>query len=230
MKKIFSFTIALSFLVCWNVTGQVRRITGLVSINNERQSGAVIRNTSRRIQVTSNDIGEFSITAETGDTLITSKGDYMKDTLTVTNEPYFIILLKKSPTMLKEVTVNATALTPAKKLEENKKDYHEIYRIGDKSHMIVGLGINVDKLWSAISREGNNARKLQRRFNTDYKSSIVDRRFNKALVGHITGYKGERLANFMDKCRPSFETVKKDTDYELIQYIKKKMAEDKQTS
>jgi hypothetical protein len=61
----------------------------------------------------------------------------------------------------------------------------------------------------------------------DYKSNVVNRRFTKNLVARITGYKGTILDNFMIKYRPAFEMIQKATDYGLIRYIKKKMAEDK---
>jgi hypothetical protein len=127
--------------------------------------------------------------------------------------------------MLKEVVINSTSITAEETYAENKKDYKEIYRIGDKSN-IIGPD-NIDKIWSAVSKEGNDARKLQRRLTTDYKSSLVNRRFTKTLVARITGYKDIVLDNFMIKYRPTFEMIPKATDYDLIRYIKKKLAEDK---
>ncbi|MCR8559019.1 hypothetical protein KXD93_15285 [Mucilaginibacter sp. BJC16-A38] len=217
--KVLCFCLLFKIIICCSASAQVRKITGLVSFNNERQSGVNIKDISIHTQAISNDIGEFTITAKTGDTLIARKEEFVKDTALVDDALYFVINLKKNPIMLKEVIVNAGALSPAKKLEDSKKDYHEIYRVGDKSN-IIGPD-NVDKIWSALSREGNNARNLQHTFNTDYQNSIIDHRFTKNLVMGITGYKAKRLDDFMIKYRPTYEMVKDANDYELGEYIKK---------
>jgi hypothetical protein len=198
-------------------------VKGMVIFDNNRQGNAAVK--TKNIQTLSNDLGEFSIQAKAGDTLIAVKEGFLNDTLTITDAPYLIIRLRKSPLMLKEVDINSTLLTPEKKLDENKTAYKEIYRKGDKSHAIVitplGVGVVIDKVWSAVSKEGADARRLQRTFVADYQNSIVDRRFSKALVGQVTGYSGERLFNFMSKYRPDYGMVKNATDYEVIQYIKK---------
>jgi hypothetical protein len=133
--------------------------------------------------------------------------------------------------MLKEVIVMDKALTPEKILKENKETYKEIYRKGDESHAVVitplGVGVVIDKVWSAVSKEGKDARKMQRRLTTDYRSATVDRRFTKNLVTRVTGYKGIRLDDFMVKYRPTFEMVNKWNNYELVEYIKAKLAADK---
>ncbi|MDP9077307.1 MAG: hypothetical protein M3O71_07795 [Bacteroidota bacterium] len=226
--KVLCFTLLFKIIICCSASAQVRKITGLVSFNNERQSGVNIKDISIHTQAISNDIGEFTITAKTGDTLIARKEGFLEDTTLVKDATYFVINLKKNPVMLKEVIVNAGALSPAKKLEDNKKDYHEIYRVGDKSN-IIGPD-NIDKIWSALSREGNNARRLQRTFNTDYQNSVIDRRFTKKLVKNITGYKNKRLDDFMVRYRPSFEMVKDANDYELTEYIKKKFYLDEKSA
>ena len=231
MNKIFIIVTFANLIICFNAVGQANTISGLVTADGQRQGGAVIKNISTHAQTMSNDIGEFSIHAKAGDTIITSKPDYINDTLLVTLEPYCIIRIKKSPTMLKEVVINSTSLTPKKTLEENKAAYKEIYRKGDKSNMIVvtplGVGVVVDKVWSAVSKEGKDARKMQRRLTTDYRSAIVDKRFTKTLVARATGYKGIRLDDFMVKYRPTFEMVNKWNNYELIEYIKAKLMIDK---
>lgn len=213
---------------------QDKKVTGLVIYNNERQGSAIIKRWGTPIKTISNDLGEFSITAKNGDTLITTKEGYENDTLAITGAAYFVIRLKKNPLLLKEVTINSTVLSPEKKLAENRTAYKEIYRKGDKSNMIVitplGVGVVIDKVWSAVSKEGHDARRLQHIFIADYENSIIDRRFSTALVSRITGYSGERLFNFMSKYRPAYQKAKNATDYEMILYIKKCITMDKTRS
>ena len=198
-------------------------VKGLVVFDNTRQGNVAIKN--RHIQTSSTELGEFSISAQSGDTLITTKEGFLPDTLSITNASFFVIRLRKGPLILKEVAINSTLLTPEKILAENKTAYKEIYRKGDKSHAVVitplGVGVVIDKVWSAVSKEGADARRLQRTFVADYQNSIIDKHFSKALVSRVTGYNGERLFNFMSKYRPGYQTVKNYTEYEMVQYIKK---------
>jgi hypothetical protein len=225
MNKAILLISALNFILYFDAQAQISKAAGLVSFNDARQSGVVIKNMNTGTQAISNDQGEFTIAAKPGDSLIIYKEDYKRDTLVVANQPWLIIQLKHNPLMLKEVVVSSTAATPLKTFEENKKDYKEIYRIGDKSN-IIGPD-NIDKIWSAVSKEGNDARRLQRTFNSDYRNGVINRRFNKTLVTRITGYKGDRLLNFMNKYRPTFEMAVSAKEYEMTEYIKRKLAQDK---
>jgi hypothetical protein len=173
----------------------------------------------------------FSIAAEKGDTLVTIMLNYKTDTLVYNQQDELIIQLKQTSRMLKEVVVNDTLSTPLKIYDQNKKEYSDIYWKGDKSKMvsvsvgtIPGVGLNIDKLYSALSKQGHDARRLQRDFVQDYRTSVVDQRFNKTMVSKVTGYKGQKLDDFIVKYKPSYDYVIKATDYDLVQYIKRKMA------
>jgi hypothetical protein len=66
-------------MLLWGVSSnaQVREITGLVTYNNERQSGANVKDLSTNTQTFSDDRGAFSIKAKKGDTLISFKVNYI---------------------------------------------------------------------------------------------------------------------------------------------------------
>jgi hypothetical protein len=213
---------------------QGREFTGLITSNNERQSSVIIKNISTRTQTKSNDRGEFFIKARPGDTLITIKTDYIPDTLLIADQQYIIVQLHKSPTMLKEVVVNATPLSPESIYAANKKEYKLIYFFGDKSHVItplmipgtsmgLGIGVNIDKLNNALGKRGHDARQLQRNLTTDYKNSVIDKRFN-PIAARITGYQGKRLSDFIMDNRPSYDFIANATDYDITQYIKRKLS------
>jgi hypothetical protein len=225
VKKFVIAATFINLITCFNAMCQAIATSGLVTADNQRQSGADVKNISTHMQTISNDIGEFSIYAKAGDTIITVKADYINDTSLITRDPYITIRLKQSPTKLREVVINARAVTPEKTLEENKTAYKEIYRIGDNSN-IIGPD-NIDKVWSAVSKDGKDARRMQRQLTTDYRSAIVNKRFTKTLVARVTGYKGTCLDSFMVKYRPSFEMIRNCNNYELIVYIKTKLTADK---
>jgi len=227
--------LCLMLLYCWLAKAQSQAIAGLITNGSDRLSHAVIKNTSTRRQTLSNDLGQFTINATKGDTLVISKTDYVNDTLSIENDQSLIVQLKRVPTMLKEVVVNGTAITPASVYDQNKKDYKDIYFKGDKSNMIgtsVGLGfgvnLNIDKLYSALSKQGKDARRMQRTLTSDYRNSVVDKRFN-PIAARISGYRGKQLSDFIKDNRPAYEMVIKATDYDLVQYIRKKLPVDKNT-
>jgi len=210
---------------------QSPNITGMVTGANERLSGTIIKDIKKRRQITSDSRGMFSIAVEKGDTLVTMMLNYKTDTLVYNQQDYLIIQLKQISKMLKEVVVNDTLSNPLKVYDQNKKEYSDIYWKGDKSKMvsvsvgtIPGVGLNIDKLYNALSKQGHDARRLQRNFVQDYRTSIVDQRFNKTMVSKVTGYKGQKLDDFIVKYKPSYDYVIKSTDYDLVQYIKRKMA------
>jgi hypothetical protein len=231
---LFSLLLSVSFS-----DAQLKKITGLVTFNNERMSGAIIKNLSAHIRTISNDRGEFGISAQTGDTLITIREGYIKDTLFVTNQPYLIVKLRKNPLLLKEVVINSTPISPESAYEANKKDYKDIYVKGDKSKIIlpgsifigmgIGVSLNINKLYNALSKQGKDARSLQHTLTKDYKNSIIDKRFN-PLAARITGYKDKLLSDFIQDNRPTYEIIKNATDYDITQYIKSKLAEEKISS
>jgi hypothetical protein len=216
-------------LLVWviSLNAQVREITGLITYNNERQSGALIKNLRSHTQTISNDRGEFVISATTSDTITTSKESYIKDTLIAAGQQYLIIQLRKNPLMLKEVTVYSTSISPASTYEADKKEYKEIYFLGDnKGVFFSGSLVNIDKLNNALGKKGDDARRLEHTLTKDYKNGIVDKRFNPLAIW-ITGYKGKRLSDFIQDNRPSYEMVINATDYDIVQYIKRKLAGDK---
>lgn len=213
----------------------MQSVTGMVTGAHERISGAIIKNLRTHDEAISDVRGLFSIKAKSGDTVITSSFNYETDTAVYHQQNYLIIQLKQTTTLLKEVIIRDSLASPLAKYDQNKKDYKEIYRLGDKSNIIsiplsigteIGVDIDIDKVYSALSKQGKDARRLQRNLTRDYQDDVVDQRFNKTLTKRITGYTGQKLDNFMIKYRPAFAFANKATTYDMIQYIKKKMALD----
>lgn len=231
---MLKYSLLLYFIVQATLCkAQLNVISGLITYNTERLSGANIKNTKSHTQSVSNERGEFKLEANTGDTLIINKTDFVIDTLIVAGQEDLIIQLQILPFILKTVVIKSTPASPESIYEQNKKEYKDIYVKGDKSHMIfiplgplgllsAGLALNIDKLYNALSKQGKDARRLQRNLTGDYKNSVVDKRFN-PLAAQITGYKDDKLKDFIMDNRPSYEMVARSSDYDLVQYIKQKM-------
>jgi hypothetical protein len=211
---------------------QVKNVTGLVIYNGERLNSADVKNISLNRHAITDDKGQFIIVAKSGDTLITSKEYYTNDTLLVSGDQDVVIQLRKNPLQLKEVVINAKTITPASAFEANKKEYKDIYFKGDDSNIfgveagtMPGLTVNIDKVYNALSKQGKDARRMQRTLIRDYKNNVVDKRFN-PLAAKVTGYKGKRLNDFIAGNRPSYEMVAKATDYDITEYIKGKLSKE----
>lgn len=209
--------------------GQSNSVAGFVQANGQRKTSAFIFNKTLGSRATSNIRGEFSLTAKQGDTLITNLSGHRIDTLIYQNQKFIVINLKPAVINLKEVKITANKMSPEETYENLREEYKEIYRKGDTKNMIVvspfGIGISIDKIYNALSREGKNARKLQRILTNDYKHNVVDQKFNETLVTKLTKLTGIKLQDFMLTNRPSYDFVAYATDLDLANYILAKVDE-----
>jgi len=234
MKRLIS-TVPLLFIALLHSHAQ--SISGMVSAANARSVGAIIKNLATSNQVISDNNGMFSIRVKKGDTLLTSQLFYKTDTLVYTAQSYLAIQLHAEKIPLREVTIKATKLSPLDIYEQNKQEYKDIYWKGDYSHMfgasigtMPGIALNIDKLYNLLSKQGKDARTMQRTLTRDYHDDVIDRRFTKTLVGNITGYDGSKLDTFMMKYRPTYDFITKVSDYDIMNYVKEKFALDVKTA
>ena len=174
--------------------------------------------------VYNNSKGEFFIKAQAGDLLISALSGYKTDTLKVTGQNSVIIYLQRLAIPLPEVVFKDSVLMAKARYEETKKAFNQAVRLGNNKDLLnisngnVGLGI--DAIWSAFSREGKNARHLMEIMERDYQNNMIDQVFNKNLVARTTGLKGEKLLLFMLNYRPSYNFAMKANEYAMISYIK----------
>lgn len=209
--------------------GQKKNISG--QLIDKRTGAAIdqtlITNIQSKQYTLSDKQGVFSILVCIGDTLRFSKVGYKTFVQVITNIKPMHIELEDNIIVLDEVNITAKGLTSQQTLMLRKKEYQTIYLKGDKSRIVqiapLGIAISINRLFSALSKEGKDARRLQRTFVKDYENSIVDQRFSKELVGRITGLKGKLLDDFIMQHRPSYEWIVKATDYDIITYIKERV-------
>jgi hypothetical protein len=231
-------TISL-LLLCATAFAQERIVVGAVSSGQDRISGAIIHNLRSNARTISDTRGMFAIKASKGDTLTVDDITYASEKFVVGDDDNILITLKPSSRTLKQVDIHDSVPDPLRKFNQNKKEYAEIYAKGDKSHIVsfpvtmypipmAGIAINVDKIYNALSKQGRDARRLQRDFVMDYHDDIIDKRFTKKLVQRITGYDGKRLDDFMIANRPTYDFMKDASDYDLYAYIKNKFTLEQQ--
>lgn len=219
----------LSFVTGQAAFGQEQHVSGQLAdkLTEAMIPQALIINTQSNQYALSDGTGAFCILAHIGDTLRFSKVGYKTFVHIVTNVKPVHIELESNTIILDEVNITAKGLTPQQTLILRKTAYRSIYLKGDNKRIIqvtpMGIAISINRLFSALSKEGKDARRLQRTFVRDYENALVDERFNKQLVQDITGLSGSLLDDFIMDNRPDEEWIKQASDYEIILYIKERM-------
>lgn len=186
-----------------------------------------ILNTRTQQSFFNNTKGEFKTNAQKGDLLVARLQGYRSDTVIVAEQNDLIFFLKRTSIRLKEVIIRDTLVSPEKKLKEIQEEYKNIYLKGNSSDLLAiggsngqgGAGLSIDALYSAFSREGKNARKLQKIIDRDYKEVVIDYRYTPLLVQKATGLTGLKLKDFMQQYRPSYAFTLEATDYQLFLFI-----------
>lgn len=192
-----------------------------------RLTRVYVFNTDTQTGFYNNTKGEFKTTAQVGNVLIASLEGYLSDTVKVAPKGDIVFFLKRKIIRLKEVIIKDTLQSPARKLQEMQEDYKSIYRIGNSSDLLNigggnglgGVGLSIDALYSMFSREGKNARNLQKVLARDYKEVLIDYRYTPLLVQQATGLTGTQLRDFMQQYRPAYSFVLDANDYELLRFI-----------
>lgn len=217
----------LLLCLCGTTTFAQQKVEGIVfdGESKERIALVTVRNTSTGESVYNNLKAEFSIKATTGNTLIFKKDGYFADTITVQDNRTLAVYLKRAGIQLKQVDVTAKAFTPEKKLEATKRDYTRLYGSAANPDALAispygGVGIGIDALYNAFSRSGRNAERLKEIIERDYREDVIDYRYNRTLVGSITGLSGDKLTDFMQKFRPSYYFVTTASEYEFTRRVR----------
>lgn len=214
------------FCLLWpNFSAAQKVIQGIVFDRQTKQRIAkvYIYNTGNDAGGFVNLRGEFDIHASPGDILVAAVQGYYPDTLVVADKDVVLFNMERSSIWIDEVSVIARR-SPEEQLLENKRAYSTAYSKGTTGSIFsvgpTGSGLSIDALYTLISREGKNARRLQEIIERDYRESVIDYRFTPELVRHITGLSGEKLTDFMREYRPSYYFVLSANDYNLAFYIR----------
>ena len=192
--------------------------------SKQRISRVYIYNTRSQKGIYNNSKGEFTTQVAQGDVLLAAIQGYGVDTIKIKSQAAIIFYLKPNGILLREVTIKDTLKNPKDKYAQAQKDYKDIYRKGDSKDLLNigpgGVGLGIDAIWSLLSKQGKNARYLQKILERDYNESIINYRYTKPLVARVTGLSGERLQDFMEQYRPSYYFVLQANDYSFIEFIK----------
>ena len=202
-------------------------VDGLVLDTDTKQRIArvFLQNKTSNVNIYNNNKGEFSIGLRIGDILVVSKENYVSDTLVYKGDKVLIVSLKRASIMIDPVTVMGRK-SPEEILARRREEYDKAYRLADPGDYVTtgqnGAGLSINAVYNYFSKEGKNARRLTKYFQSEYEDNYIDAVFTKELVRGVLGIEGEALENFMIRYRPEFAFVLRASRYELVNYVKSK--------
>lgn len=214
-------------LCCSKLFAQETSVAGIIFDvdSKDRLSRVNVKNLTTGADVYNNINGVFTIDAQTGDKLVFSQWEHLPDTIKVQNYVPLAVYLKRVSIQLKQVNIFDTLMDPKKRMEAKKRDYSKAYGSLASNDFLsltpgLGVGLGIDAIYNALSRSGRNAAHLRETIEGDYRQDVIDYRFNKTLVGRITGLKDPALTDFMRRYRPGYFFLSNATEYEFITSIR----------
>jgi len=172
---------------------------------HEKLTNVFIRDANNKQITLADKEGSFAIKAEPGHLLIFDSPGYLGDTLYVIDMKPKSIELRPLSISLRQVNINSSKAT-----FDPHTEYPEVYT---KSKVYVLS----PSTW--FSKEGRDARRLRRYFNTEEQERHVDEVFTVTYVGSIVPLKGVELENFMALYRPTYAFIHDNNGPSLAAYI-----------
>lgn len=230
MKKIV-YIFLLLIIQFGTALAQDRQIQGIVFDKDSKQrlTRVYIFNTRSGEGFYNTTKGEFKTNAREGDVLVAALQGYGVDTISISKENTVLFYLRRNSIQLQEVIVKDTLKTPQQQLQSKKEEYNTAYSKGNVGNLLTtggsngggGAGLGINALYSLLSKEGRNARLLQKIIERDYRDAIIEYRFTRTVINRVTGLNGDKLTDFKQQYKPGYYFIIEANDYELIEYIQK---------
>lgn len=184
-----------------------------------RVANVSVLNKNTGSKALSNELGLFQISAATGDTLLFSKSGYVdiiKPLLSMTD----LVLQMQRVIELAEVKV--LGQSKQEELQEFKDQYRKrgSYYNG-KPPLLAYFFQPLTALYELVGKTPNQAKRFNLFYIREMEQTEIDRRFNAAFVGKMTGLADADLKNFMVLYRPAYENLSAMDEYALISYLKR---------
>ncbi|GGH13117.1 MULTISPECIES: hypothetical protein [Pedobacter] len=222
----FFFTFILLTGLSKLLYAQTKPVQGIVieKETKQRLAKVYIYNIRTGDGLYNNTKGEFSTFAIPGDTLVAALSGYGVDTMVFKGQTAMYFQLKTLGIRLRDVVIQQKRLTPQQLYEKNVQEYRYQTMKGSSKDLLNlgngGVGLGIDAIYNLLSRQGRNARHLQKILEKDYREDLIDYRFNANLVRQVLGIQGDELTDFMQQYRPTYQFVLDATDYSFNQFIR----------
>ncbi|WP_225872739.1 hypothetical protein [Pedobacter frigoris] len=172
--------------------------------------------------------GEFALKASVGDTLFAILQGYAVDTLVYKGQKSVYFQLKSLGINLREVSIIGKKMTPKEQYDKTFKEYKYALDKGKAKDLLNlglgGAGLGIDAIYNLLSREGKNARRLQKILERDYREAIIDYRFKPDYVKSVLQIGDYEAEDFMSQYRPSYEFTLSASDYAFVVFLKNSYA------
>ncbi len=172
--------------------------------------------------------GEFNINAKRGDTLFAVLQGYALDTVVINSQNAIYFQLKSLGIALREVAIIGDKFTPMQRHEKTLKEYKYALDKGKAKDLLNlglgGAGLGIDAIYNLLSRQGKNARHLQKILERDYREAIIDYRFKPEFVKRVLQIGDFEAEEFMQQYRPSYDFVLSASDYAFVVYLRNNYA------
>jgi hypothetical protein len=224
MKFVFPFL--LFMLSSAYLFAQSQTVQGFVIDKDykTRLAKVYVYNPANDEGIYNNAKGEFSIKAKVGDTLFAALSGYAMDTAIFKGSGAIVFQLKPLSIRLKQVEILGKKPTPQEQYAQTLKEYKYATDKGSTKDLLNlglgGVGLGIDAIYNLLSREGKNARQLQRILEKDYHEAIINYRYRPDYVKMILKNEDFDVQDFMLQYRPTYFFVLTATDYAFVQFIK----------
>ncbi|KQN34354.1 hypothetical protein ASE92_12160 [Pedobacter sp. Leaf41] len=223
--KLFA---TLAFLFCFTIVlhAQTKPVQGIVidKETKQRLAKVYIYNVRSKEGLYNNTKGEFSTYANPGDTLVAALSGYGVDTIIFKGQTAAYFQLKSLGIRLRDVVIAQKRLTPQQQYEKSIKEFRYQTMKGSSKDLLNlgtgGVGLGIDAIYNLLSRQGRNARHLQKILEKDYREDLIDYRFKASLVQQVLGIKDTELEEFMQQYRPTYQFVLDADDYAFNIFIR----------
>ncbi|RDC56693.1 hypothetical protein DU508_05655 [Pedobacter chinensis] len=223
--KLFAILI-LYFGFSTMLFAQTKPVQGIVidKETKQRLAKVYIYNIRTGDGLYNNTKGEFSTYAIPGDTLVAALSGYGVDTIVFKGQTAAYFQLRSLGIRLRDVVIQQKRLTPQQQYEKSVKEYRYQTMKGSSKDLLNlgngGVGLGIDAIYNLLSRQGRNARHLQKILEKDYREDLIDYRFNASIVQQVLGIKDTELVDFMQQYRPTYQFVLDADDYAFNVFIK----------
>lgn len=223
--KLFSALILLIGLSS-AIFAQTKPVQGIVidKETKQRLAKVYIYNIRTGDGLYNNTKGEFSTYANPGDTLVAALSGYGVDTIIFKGQTASYFQLKSLGIRLRDVLIQQKRLTPQQQYEKSVSEYRYQTMKGSSKDLLNlgtgGVGLGIDAIYNLLSRQGRNARHLQKILEKDYREDLIDYRFNASLVQQVLSIKDTELTDFMQQYRPTYQFVLDADDYAFNVFIR----------
>jgi len=224
MKLFVAFI--LFFGLATSLLAQTKPVQGIVidKETKQRLAKVYIYNIRTGDGLYNNTKGEFSTYANPGDTLVAALAGYGVDTIVFKGQTAAYFQLKSLGIRLRDVVIAQKRLTPQQQYEKSVSEYRYQTMKGSSKDLLNlgtgGVGLGIDAIYNLLSRQGRNARHLQKILEKDYREDLIDYRFNASLVQQVLNIKETELTDFMQQYRPTYQFVLDADDYAFNVFIR----------